>query len=208
MPSHRASAATAGALYLVTFATSFPALALKLPFLEGGGSAVAAQSAAVLEILLALACIGTAVAMHPIGRRFSPTLAPGFVASRLLEASVIVTGVLALLSLTTTRAAPDPSPAVDTALVAVHDWSALTGYEPEARNLLVDWCLAHRDAFERSGVVRPRVGPLLDMAITVASTTLRVARMPFEIFDSLGDAMRRFGIRARSTPSVPPLSRG
>lgn len=85
-------------------------------------------------------------------------------------------------------------------LVAVHDWSALTDYDPDARTLLVDWCLAHRGAFERSGVVRPRVGPFLDMAITVAATTLRVARMPFEIFDSLGDAMRRFGLRARATP--------
>ena len=158
MPSHRASAATAGALYLVTFATSFPALALKLPFLEGGGSAVAAQSAAVLEILLALACIGTAVAMHPIGRRFSPTLAPGFVASRLLEASVIVTGVLALLSLTTTRAAPDPSPAVDTALVAVHDWAFLIGpgfMAPVNALILGTLLFRHR--------LVPRVIPLLGL---------------------------------------------
>ena len=117
-----------------------------------------------------------------------------------LDVARFLTGPVHALSVRTARRS--------TGLVAVHDWSALTGYEPEARNLLVDWCLAHRDAFERSGVVRPRVGPLLDMAITVASTTLRVARMPFEIFDSLGDAMRRFGIRARSTPSVPPLSRG
>lgn len=91
-----------------------------------------------------------------------------------------------------------------TGLVAVHDWSSLTGYEPEARAHLVDWCLAHRIAFERTGVVRPRVGPFLDMAITVAATTLRVARMPFEIFDSLGDAVRRFGLHARAGASVPP----
>lgn len=87
-----------------------------------------------------------------------------------------------------------------TGLITIHDWSTLTDYDPEARTYLVDWCLAHRAAFERSAVVRPRVGPLFDMAITVAATTLRVARMPFEIFDSLGDGMRRFGLRARMSP--------
>lgn len=128
MISHRRLAIIAGALYLVTFATSIPALAIKTPFLEGAAGGASAQWAAVLEIALALSCIGTAVAFYPIGRAYNPALSLGFVTSRLLEASLVATGVIALLSLMTLRAGDSGAgDGVDAALVAVHDWAFLVG---------------------------------------------------------------------------------
>lgn len=103
MNSQRKVATLTGVLYLVTFVTSIPALAMKEPFLEGTGSMEMLNGAVVLEIILALACIGTAVAFYPIGRRYSEGLALGFVTSRVLEASTVFTGVIALLSLGTIR---------------------------------------------------------------------------------------------------------
>lgn len=128
MTSHRTLAAVTGGLYLVTFATSVPALALKEPFLAGSGSVAAAQTAAVLEIILAVACAGTAVAFYPVGRERDPALALGFVASRLLEAATIAIGVIALLALVTLRAElGTPTPEAADVLAALHDGAFLVG---------------------------------------------------------------------------------
>lgn len=143
MLSNRTLAAVAGVLYLLTFVTSFPALALKESYLRGDGGPLAAQWGAVLEILLALACIGTAVFLYPIARKSSPALAIGFVASRVLEASTIVMGVLVLLSVMTRREAEQMSTEQmgsgitaseaasvsdsESILVALHDWAFLLG---------------------------------------------------------------------------------
>ena len=143
MLSNRTLAAVAGALYLLTFVTSFPALALKESYLRGDGGPSAAQWGAVLEIVLALACMGTAVFLYPIARKSDPALAIGFVASRVLEASTIVVGVLALLSVMTRREAEqmraeqmssgitaNEAASVsdsESILVALHDWAFLLG---------------------------------------------------------------------------------
>jgi hypothetical protein len=79
-------------------------------------------------------------------------------------------------------------------LLAIHDWSRLTGYDPAARALLVDWCLAHRHELAFSGVVSPKVNALLDMAITVARTTLGIAHVPFDVSPSLLELCRARGI--------------
>ncbi len=112
----------AGALYLLTVVTSIPALALKDPVLAdpAGGGATALQAAAALEFVLALACIGTAVALFPVLRRVDEATALGFVGSRTLEAAIIVMGVIAMLGvLVAGPAAP--------ALVSMHDWAFLLG---------------------------------------------------------------------------------
>lgn len=131
MTDHRTLARIAGALYLLTFATSIPALALKQPFLEGGGSAAAAQCAALLELLLALACIGTAVALYPVARQKNEALAIGFVASRTLEAAAVFAGVVGLLSVVSIRGGGalegGTGPEVLRALTLMHDWAFLVG---------------------------------------------------------------------------------
>lgn len=129
MTTHRKLAIITGALYLLTFATSIPALALKQPFLQGDGAAAMLHVAVILEIILALACVGTAVAFYPVGRRHNQALAMGFVAARTLEASMVFIGVIALLALGTLRSSPSlgDTGTVDAALVAVHDWAFLLG---------------------------------------------------------------------------------
>lgn len=121
MNHDRSLARTAGILYLVTFATSIPALALETPLLEHGIHPEFAIWGALLEIMLAFACVGTAVALLPITRRYSEPLAVGFVVSRTLEASLILVGVLCVMTLTSLRTA-----GVD-AMSTLHGWTFLLG---------------------------------------------------------------------------------
>ena len=65
-----------GVLYLITFVTSIPALALYQPVLDdpvgyitGAGHDTQILFAALLELLLIIANIGTAVVIFPIVRR-------------------------------------------------------------------------------------------------------------------------------------------
>lgn len=129
MTRDRRLAFIAGALYLLTVVTSIPALALKDPVLRdprllASGGASALQSAALLEMVLALACIGTAVALFPVLRRVDEATALGFVAARTLEAAIIVVGVLAMLGLIAVAQSSDSTTA---ALVSLHDWAFLLG---------------------------------------------------------------------------------
>jgi hypothetical protein len=55
------------------------------------------------EVIVALAGIGTAVTLYPVVKRQNEGVALGFVAARVLEAAMIFTGVLGLLSLVTLR---------------------------------------------------------------------------------------------------------
>jgi hypothetical protein len=137
----RKTALIAGALYLITFITSIPALALKGPvlhhvnFILGAGSQTSVIWAGLLDVLCALAGIGTALALYPVARRHSETAALGFVASRVVEATIIVVGVISLLSIVTLRqhvagaAGTDAATLVTTgrSLVAIHNWTFLLG---------------------------------------------------------------------------------
>jgi hypothetical protein len=137
----RGTASVAGALYLVTFVTSMPALILKGPvlhhsdFILGTGGESGVLWAGFLEVVLALACIGTAVVLFPVVRRQSETAALGFVTARVLEAAIIVLGAVSLLAVVTLRhnvagtAGADEASLLltSTSLVAIHDWAFLLG---------------------------------------------------------------------------------
>ena len=56
-----------------------------------------------LEVIVALACIGTAVTLYPVVKRQNEGVALGFVTARILEAVMIFAGVVSLLSLVTLR---------------------------------------------------------------------------------------------------------
>lgn len=108
MTTTRRASLIAGLLYLITF-VSIPTLTLYGPvrsadFLSGVASDGAVRLGAILEVVVALAGIGTAVALYPVIRRYQPQLALGFLASRTLEASMIFTGVVSLLSVVGLRA--------------------------------------------------------------------------------------------------------
>lgn len=137
----RRTALAAGVLYLVTFVGSIPALPLYHDILKdrdyvlSGGSDTGVLWGALLEIICALAGIGTAVVLHRVVRRHDSTRALGFIASRVFEATMIAVGVLSVLAIVTlhgeaagtTGAAADSLVGTVRALVAVHDWSFLVG---------------------------------------------------------------------------------
>jgi hypothetical protein len=124
----RRTALLAGALYLLTVVTSIPALALKAPVLADPASLsepaarTALLVAAVLELVLAAACIGTAVVLLPVLRAESEPAAFAFLAARIVEGALVVVGVIAMVALT--RVPPGPA---DGVLVALHDGAFLLG---------------------------------------------------------------------------------
>ncbi len=137
---HRATARLAGALYLLTFASSIPALPLLGPVLDdpayvlGPGADGSVVAGALLDLVNALACIGTAVVLFGVVKRWGEHLALGFLASRVLEAAVIAVGVVSLLAVVTMRQAGPATGTDGTALVAVaqglvavRDWTFLLG---------------------------------------------------------------------------------
>jgi Domain of unknown function (DUF4386) len=166
MDSLRKTALVAGALYLITFATSIPARILFGPVKEPNyilGPGVADTQvlfAGFLDVMLALACIGTAVALYPVVKRQNEGVALGFVGSRTLEAAIIVTGVIALLSVVTLRQAGAGADALvaGQALVAVYNWAFLfgPGFMACVNALLLGSLLY------RSGLV-PRIIPLVGL---------------------------------------------
>lgn len=139
MDPMRKTALVAGVLYLVTFVGSVPALPLyhnllhNPHYLLSGASDTGVLWGAVGEVICALAGIGTAVALYPVAKRHSQTAALGFVTSRVIEAAMIMVGVLSVLSLVTLHKAgvsgTDPASMVATgrSLVALHDWTFLFG---------------------------------------------------------------------------------
>lgn len=137
-PTRKATLA-AGLFYIASFVFSIPALGLydgvvnNPNFVLGAGGDQGVLWGALIEVITALTCIGTAVALYPVIKRHGPGRAVGFVASRTLEAATILTGVLAVLAVYTLR--QDFAGVTDTAaltttaggLVAVKDWSFLLG---------------------------------------------------------------------------------
>ena len=110
MDSLRKTALVAGLFYLITF-ISIPTLALYGPVLSdpnyivGSGPDTPVIIGGILEMIVALAGIGTAVALYPVVKRQNEGVALGFVGSRTLEAATIFAGVVSLLSVVTLRQA-------------------------------------------------------------------------------------------------------
>jgi hypothetical protein len=166
----RRTARTAGVLYLLTF-VSIPTLGLYKPvkdhvgtFILGAGSQTGIMWAALSEIVVGLAGIGTAVVLFPVLKRQSQTAALGVVTARLLETSLIFVGVVSMLSILTLRndvagtADADPASLVTTghALVAVYTTTMLVSQSlmPVIVDLLLGYLLY------RSGLV-PRILPMI-----------------------------------------------
>jgi hypothetical protein len=134
MDSLRKTALVAGVLYVITF-VSIPTLVLYGPvlgdpnYIVGSGPDTAVIIGAILEVIVALAGVGTAVALYPVVKRQNEGVALGFVGSRTLEGAAIVAGVVSLLSLVTLRQAGAGANAAATgqALVAQYNWFFLLG---------------------------------------------------------------------------------
>src|ERR1700677_5106993 len=110
MDSLRKTALVAGVFYLITF-ISIPTLALYGPvknhrdWILSSGAHTGVLAGGFLEVIVALAGIGTAVTLYPVVKRQNEGVALGCVAARVLEAGLIFIGVVSLLSLVTLRQA-------------------------------------------------------------------------------------------------------
>jgi hypothetical protein len=134
MDSLRKTALVAGLLYVITF-VSIPTLVLYGPvlsdpnYIAGPGPDTPVIIGGILEVIVALAGVGTAVVLYPVVKRQNESAALGFVASRTLEAAAIVAGVVSLLSLVTLRQSGAGAGALPTgqALAASYNWFFLLG---------------------------------------------------------------------------------
>jgi len=141
MNSNRRIATVAGTFFVITFIASIPAVVLYNPVLKdsnyilGAGADARISFGALLEIILVIANIGTAVTLFPILKRQNESVALGYVASRILESTVIVVGIVSVLSVVTLRkdfaatAGTDHATLVTAgkSLVAIHDATFLLG---------------------------------------------------------------------------------
>lgn len=163
----------AGILYLVTFITSIPTLVLYAPlrahsdFVLGVGGTAGVKAGVLLEIALAVACVGTAVALFPVLKRRSESAALGFFAARVVEAALILVGAASLLAILALRS--DLAAAADAdrgtlvtagfTLLSVYDGTFLLGQS--LMPVLSALCVA--PVLYRSGLV-PRIIPALGLA--------------------------------------------
>ena len=97
----------AGLLYLLTF-VSVPTLALygqvkSVNYIISPGPDSSAIIGGILEIIVALAGICTAVVLFPVLKKQNESAALGLVAARILESGTIFVGVAFLLSIVTLR---------------------------------------------------------------------------------------------------------
>ena len=142
MDPTRKVALAGGIAYLITFAASLPQLKLfadviddPTGYISGPRSNTALLWGSWLEVITAVACVGTAVALYPVTRRVSRTAAIGFVTSRVVEATLILVGVMSLLSVVTlqdqfagaTGAQAEALGVTGEALVAMRQWTFLLG---------------------------------------------------------------------------------
>jgi hypothetical protein len=184
MSPARKTALVAGIFYLITF-ISIPTLALYGPiknhqnWILSSGGHTAVLVGGVLEVIVALAGIGTAVTLYPVLKRQNQGAALGFAAARTLEASMIFAGVVSLLSLVTLRqhlsgtAGADAAALVTTGAshVAVYNWTFLLGQSlmPAINALLLGSLLYRSRLVPRALPVLGLIGaPLLIAAVIAA----------------------------------------
>ncbi|MEY2227610.1 MULTISPECIES: DUF4386 domain-containing protein [Streptomyces] len=141
MSSTRRTAIVAGVLFLVTEIAAIGGLALYRPLLSdagyvlGPGADTQVFLGALCELVLALAVTGTGAVLYPVLRGRGEGAAVGYVCGRLLEAAVILVGIVSVLSVVTLRTRAQSATGADgaslvtagQALVAFHDWTFLFG---------------------------------------------------------------------------------
>ena len=134
--SLRRTATLAGWLWIITFVASIPAYFIFYapvrdePNLITGAGADPTTSVAlgaVLELILIVANIGTAVVFFPILKWQNETGALGYVTARVMESVFIAIGVISLLTFLFMRQEGTGTDALGDAFVAIYDRAFLIG---------------------------------------------------------------------------------
>lgn len=125
MTSSRKTSLTAGILYLLTF-ISIPTLSLyheihQADFILSSAPSRDVVLGGILELLMAIACIGTAIVFYPVLKKQNETMALGFVAARILEACLIFAGVASLLTVLSLRSMGSEANVMIRGLVMLYD---------------------------------------------------------------------------------------
>lgn len=121
----RKTSVIAGVLYLLTF-ISIPTLSLYnevkgANYVINSSSNSSALTGGLLEIIVALAGIASAIVLFPVLKKENETMALGLVAARILEAATIFVGVAFILSIVTLQ----QEAAGESALVISHTLATL-----------------------------------------------------------------------------------
>src|SRR3989440_80153 len=149
MDSLRKTSLVAGMLYLLTF-VSIPTLFIYGPvksanYIIGAGPDTSAIIGGILEIIVALAGIDTAVVLYPVLKKQNEAAALGLVAARILESGTIFVGVVFLMSIVSLRQAGAGAGALvsSQALATLYDRIFLQGqsFMPAICDLLLGFLL-------------------------------------------------------------------
>jgi hypothetical protein len=169
-----------GWLWILTFVTSIPARFIFYgPALEDGQDYVLGDGAdamtliafgAVLELILIIANIGTAVVPYSIHKRQSEPGALAFVTARVMESVFIAVGILCMLAISTLR--QDAPSGLDSALgqglEAVYEWSFRLGpgfFVGVGNGLILGWLMYKSELVPRGLSVFGLIGgPLIIIA--------------------------------------------
>ncbi len=180
----RPIAVTAGVLFLLTEVGAIAGAALYTPILEGADYITSTGAddrillGALFELLLVISAVGTAVTLYPVLKRQNGGAALAFVAARVLEAAIILVGILSLLSVVTLRRQFAGTADVDSAtlsaigssFVALHDWTFLfgPGFALGAASLLLASLMYSSRLVPRAIAVLGLIGGALISVSTVA----------------------------------------
>jgi hypothetical protein len=140
--SARKIALVTGVFFMITIIPSpiaqfvlYDSVLNDVDYIVGAGADANVRLGAFLEVIIAIAIIGTAVTLFPLLKRQHESFALGYVAARIFESTMIVVGIIGLLSVVTLRqefagvAGAEAASLVEDgrSLVAIHDWTFLLG---------------------------------------------------------------------------------
>ena len=213
MNSLRTYSLAAGVFYLLTF-VSIPTLALYRSvrgpnFVVSAGPDAPVILGVLLEMVVALANIGTAVALYPVIKRQGAARAVGFVASRTLEAATMYVGIVSLMSIVTLRQGGAGTSALATAqgLAAQYQWTFFfaQSFIPAINGVLLGSLLYESRLVPRWLPVLAFIGsPLLVISwfatlfgfVVAVSPVTAVAALPIAVWEfSLGVYLTVWGFK-------------
>ena len=183
MSPARRSAFYGGLFYLITFASSIPAVFLLRPLLNdshyiiSSGADTQVVWGTILDLVNALTAVGSAVALYPVMKRQSQSMALGFVSTRMFEAAVIAIGVISLLTVVSLRhpgatgAEAHSLVMTQSALVAAYNWVFLIGPNlmPAVNGILLGTLMYKSGLVPKAIPVMGLVGGPLLLMVTIAS---------------------------------------
>ena len=195
--NYRRVATFTGWLWIITFVTSIPArLFFYAPVLDHEGNYVTGAGTdaqtliaigAVLELLLIIANVGTAVVPFSIHKRVHEAGAVAYVTARVVECTFIAFGIVCMLAISTLRqdAPSGTDAAVGQGIFAVYEWTFRIGpgvFAGIGNGLILGWLMY------RSGLVPPRFalfglvgGPLVSIVGFLVILGVIPAEGPFQV---------------------------